>query len=358
LISEGRHREAVVMFEEARVRGKVNRTAMDGIREALQTELRQARAANDAGRAEAALLALRSYFPGVENLDSFTIDPFGRPLPVPPTLAPREPPPPAIPEEGAKPRLHEFERKELQMAPGAPAESAPPGTPPRRERPEPNARIQPDARPSEGGGPEGPLPGFEPPLLGEKPAQRLPVPQPAARKATAQAAPDSSIQPGQSRAALAPPPAPPAKRSLAAQRPEAKIVAANKPLREQPGPQASDPLAPALPQDVPPGFTPPTAVPSGGVPSGAAQAKAPAESRNMLAGASPNAVVETQAGPKAKEERSPEPPAMKGLWPVGNTQAAGSLQKAPRPFLPQRPAPPPSFRELAEAPPTASAARR
>ena len=71
LIEEARYDEAVSMFEEARTLGRLNLSAMDGIREALQRQLQEALQAGAMERIRVVTLALRDYFPEVRNRGSF-----------------------------------------------------------------------------------------------------------------------------------------------------------------------------------------------------------------------------------------------------------------------------------------------
>jgi hypothetical protein len=238
LIREKRYEEAVSMFEEARARGRLNLTAMDGIREALQNDYRDAQAAGDQERAKVTMLALRSYFPEATSPETFRFKRYLMPQPKAPTMAPMAPPPPPI-EEEAPPGLHEFERRELELAP----ETEPPASSPRTPgmAPEtPNAPMSPEEK--------------------------------------RDAAPDSRMRDL--------PPSPPK-----------RATASAKDLTP----------APALPQDVPPGFSPP---------------------------------AETDKG--TPREASLQ---MKGLWPAGEALAGPP------------PPPPRTSSEWTERPPMATAPR-
>jgi hypothetical protein len=332
-LSEKRYGQAVSLFEEARAWGKLNRSAMDGIRAALQSQYK------DGKDPEGALVALKAYFPNAPDPVSGTIPGFGLPRVTPPTMAPLVEPGPPIEEQDDTSGLHDFERKEMELAPqdqeegnGAPAPEPERSDEARAPEGEPNARNEmavplpePSARAGRASGapaapqPAGTLPG-EKPSAGAAPAVKAPAAQapqarsPAAPELGVPHTPSAPRRPAQRRAVRRLP-------AQAEMRLPRDPAAEAEPTAAAPAGTAARTAAHLAPQSLPPGFALADGV----------------------------GTVAAHAAPGAPAAQNPPPlpglRAMKrGLWPAEDSTAVRA----------QPPMPPPLLSELSEGPPSAA----
>ena len=301
-IGEKRYPQAVAMFEEARKRGTLNRSAMDGIRAALQADHREANQAGDKPRAEMTLMALKSYFPTAEHPESFKLETFARPPVTEPSLSPLVPPPPAIPEEDAlPPSTHDFERKELELAP-VPDNNLP--APPSQAPPAPEANV-----------PE------HPQSTGPAPQPNKPELMESARPQSPESAPPKEARPEEPNKKTDAPKAP---QSAAPKKKEPdNRLKAKKPAQQAALPRRQVSPAPAEPRDTPPGFPAQAETPAPqqetalhGLWPILAESR-PAESRT--AGEPPRVSVDKRPGFAVAPKHGGEP-----VQPAGNVPASGN----------------------------------